>query len=449
MTYLEAVELIKDIESKYDVMSIRYRNVSVWPYLRLYLSDGIAGHTEIKASPSVVKVVLKSLFAYNPFKVFKRHDVWLFTGCERRKRIGDKMIHRISGGISSNVDGCLMIEKPHLLFGHYKKSEIEEKDIVSESWLLILFHLIERLSRLARPRIENEDVIQQILVDNNISFDYVQYVRKLNAKRLSLRCLLGLVRKPRMVMMECPYDAMGYMWACRQKGIRFIELQHGVIGRNHNAYNARCYEPMMQPDGICVFGSEEYKYFTEEAPQYARNVYQTGLYMLEKADEFFVDDVFGKDRERYSKVIVASGQSGYEDQLSACIDKVAQRHPEYLFAYIPRMADTELHFASDNVRVERDVNIYQYLKWADIHITISSTTCLEAQYFKTPTVFYDYEDRASSYYGQLLKEDNGAVYINDEKEFDGALATIQGRDFTYKDIFVHNHLERIEKVIKG
>lgn len=448
MTYLEAVELVKDIEAKYDVMSIRYKGMSVWPYLRLYLLDGISGQTEVKASGSIIKVVLKSLFAYNPLRAFKRHDVWLFTGCERRKRIGDKMIHRISGGISANVDKCLMIEKPDLLLGHYKKKDIEEKDIVSESWLLILFHLMERILRLSRPNIENEDVMRMILADNGLKFDYLHYVRMLNAKRLSLLCLLALVKNPRLVLMECPYDSMGYMWACHQRGIKFLELQHGVAGASHNAYNARYYEQRMQPDGICVFGSEEYRYFTEEEPQYAKNVYMTGLYMLEKADEFFTEDIFRKDRENYSQVIVVSGQKGFEQQLAEWIDKVAVNHKEILFVYIPRMADEVLNFSCGNVRVARDVNIYEYLKWADLHITISSTTCLEGQYFATPTIFYDYGDRASTYYGQLLKEENGAVYIKNVNEFDKAYDTIMNGKFDYKEVFVHNHVERIIKVIK-
>ena len=39
MTYLEAVALLHDIESKYDVMSIKYKGVSVWSFLRLRLLD--------------------------------------------------------------------------------------------------------------------------------------------------------------------------------------------------------------------------------------------------------------------------------------------------------------------------------------------------------------------------------------------------------------------------
>lgn len=448
MTYLEAVKLVRDIEERYDVMSIRYKGVSVWPFLRLFLLDRISVQTEIKASGSIVKVVLKSLFAYNPLKVFKRHDVWLFTGCERRKRIGDKMIHRISGGISSNVPSCLMIEKPDLLLGHYRKQVIEEKEIVSESWMLILFHFFERCLRLIKPKIEKEEVMVRLLEENNVSFDYQHYVRMLNAKRMAMRIALGLLRKPKLVLMECPYDSMGYMWACHQLGVKFLELQHGVAGAKHNAYNALFYEPQMQPDGICVFGNEEYRYFTEEEPQYTKNVYLTGLYMLEKADKFFTKDLFINDREKYERIVIASGQKGYEKELSDLIDTVAGKHPELLFIYIPRMADEELHFESGNVQIVRDANIYEYLKWADVHITISSTTCLEAQYFETPTIFFDFENRASSYYGALLLKENGAVYINNPDEFDDAYKEMTEGVFTYKEVFVHNHVERIVNVIK-
>ena len=54
MTYLEAVALLHDIESKYDVMSIKYKGVSVWSFLRLRLLDCVSVNTEIKMSKSVM-----------------------------------------------------------------------------------------------------------------------------------------------------------------------------------------------------------------------------------------------------------------------------------------------------------------------------------------------------------------------------------------------------------
>lgn len=448
MTYLEALQLINSIEAQYDMMSIRYKGVSVWPYLRLYLLDEIAGQTEVKASGPIIKIVLKSLFAYNPLKVFKYHEVWLFTGCERRKLVGDKMIHRISGGISSILNNYLMIEKPSTRIGHYPKKDIEEREIVSEAWLILITRIIERISRLTPSKIENEVIIRQVLIDRVIDFDYRHYIRLLNAKRLSLLLLLKIIRKPKLAMMECPYVSMGYMWALHQSGVKIIELQHGVINKNHNAYNAKAYEFQMKPNSIFVFGTEEYKYFTEEEPQYASDVQMTGLYMLEKANECSNKDIFEKYRSQYESIVVVAGQIGYEIQLAEMIEDVAEFHQEMLFFYIPRLVDTNLVFKVKNVIVKKGINIYEYIKWADLHVTISSTTCLEAQFFQRPTIFYDYEKRASTYYGSILEKDNGCIYIYAPKEFDNAYKLIKQGNFCYKEVFAHNHVERISKILK-
>ena len=332
-------------------------------------------------------------------------------------------------------------------YGHCIRDEIEEKYIVSESWLLILFHILKLVLRPFKLEIENEALVQKILLDNGLDFDYRHYIRSLNAKRLSLLCLMALTKKPKLALMEVPYDSMGYMWAFHQKGVKVIELQHGVAGGKHNAYNAKAYECGMNPDAICVYGSEEYRYFTEEEPQYTPKVYMTGLYMLEKADKYFKEDVFSPYKEKYEKVIVCSGQSGYEDVLAAFINDLARENKHIMFVYIPRTSDTVLYFEESNVEVAKDVNIYQYLKWADIHITISSTTCLEAQFFNKPTIFYDYMQRASAYYGKQLTAENGAYYIEKASEFDGAYRKVLNGEFEYKDIFCHQHTERISKVI--
>lgn len=448
MTYLEAVELIRQIEDKYDVMSVKYKGISVWPHLRLYLLDGVSGQTEIKGTGPIIKVVFRSLFAYNPFSIFKHHTIWLFTGCERRKRIDGKMIHRISGGFSASNCDYLMIEKTNVTIGHYKREEIEEKNIISEAWLLVLFHLIQVITRPFNQTIENEGVLKTILNDYKLRFDYGHYVRSLNAKRLSLLCLIKLTKRPKLAVIECPYNSMGYVWAFHQKGVKVLEMQHGVAGRSHNAYNAKAYEPILNPDGICVFGSAEFTYFTEEEPQYTPKVYMTGLYMLEKADEYFKQDVFGDYRNKYDKVVVCSGQNGCEDKLSLFINETAADNSNLMFIYIPRSSNADISFTEENVVIVRDVNIYQYLKWADIHITISSTTCLEAQYFETPTIFYDFNKMASTYYSNLLKAENGAIYISESKEFSNALSFLKQNNFTYLEVFAHKHIDKIKTVIQ-
>ena len=109
MQALESVKLIKGIEKNYDVMSIKWKGISVWPFLRLYLKDSVTTKKENKASASNIGLVLRCLFAYNPLCAFKRHNIWSITSCDRRKRLGEKMIHRISGAFAAEDLNCLMI----------------------------------------------------------------------------------------------------------------------------------------------------------------------------------------------------------------------------------------------------------------------------------------------------------------------------------------------------
>lgn len=449
MKYLEGVALIRQIESEYDVMSIRFKGVSAWSYLRLYLLDKITDNREFKASRSIIALVLRCLFFYSPFQIFKHYDAWVFTGCERRKRIGDKMIQRVSGGVACSVGKCLMIEKPSKQVGHYKREEINEKSIVSEAWALMTLRVLCFLSKPFPVKLENEELMRRILQEKGLDFDYKHYLKLLNAQRMTMRMLMAIVPKPKMVFMESPYDTMGYMWAFRQVGVMVIELQHGVLNRNHYAYNACAYEKGMNPDCICVFGEEEYNYFIQEQPRYAPEVRMTGLYMLELADSFFNVDLFAEYRKKYDKIIVAAGQSDAEKELSTFVNEVARRRKDILFFYIPRLNDADIRFSEENVVLKTDVNIYEYLKWANVHLTNSSTTCLESHYFHTPTIFFDFNHRSTEYYGHILFEENGAMYIQNSDQFDSALNKLLNQKTKWKELFAHNHAERIKQLVQG
>ncbi len=448
MKGVEGVKLIKEIEQNYDVMSIKFRGVSVWPFLRLYFKDSVSSQRETKASPSVVGLVFRCLFAYNPFRAFKRHDIWSFTACERRKQLGEKMIHRISGAFASENLNCLMIEKPLKGVGHYSLEKIEEKDIISESWLLMAFHAMEVLSRVRQPKLDNEQLLIRILNEHSIMFNYKRYVRILNSQRLALKILVRLTSKPKVAMMECPYDTMGYMWAFHELGVKVVEMQHGTLNGKHFSYNAKDYEPILNPDCICVFGKTEYSYLTEKKPQYAPEVRMTGLFMLELADKFFINDIFAEERKVFNAIIVVSGQPYWEEPLAQFVDSAAVEHENLLFVYIPRRFRDDLSFSSPNVRLVNGVNIYEYLKWSDIHVTITSTTCLEAQYFRTPTIFYNFENHSRNYFNNDLSEENGFEFVDNPQEFDEAYnRIINNRKMEFGEFFVHNHVKRLLDVV--
>ena len=203
---------------------------------------------------------------------------------------------------------------------------------------------------------------------------------------------------------------------------------------------------MLYPDEICVYGEEEHKYFTEEEPQFSERVSMTGLYLLDRSAEFFSEDIFAKEREKYKSIIVVAGQRPGEEELSAFVDDVAKSIKDVLFVYIPRHIET-ISFSSPNVVLKVGVNIYEYLKWCDIHVTISSTTGLEAHYYKKPVVFCDFEDVAKEYYGGVINEKNGAFYIHTKEEFLALLPTLTPDNYLYRELFAHDSEKRMKSVL--
>lgn len=451
MTYLESVQLLRDIESKYDVSSVKFKNVQIWPFIRIKLFERISGaDTNLKPSKkSGIRIVLSTLFYYNPFKYFKKSKTWLFSSFERRKQIGDRAVMRISGAIVDIEPETLVIEKPTDYQCSTPRNLVREANIVSESWILLFVHFIAFFLKLFRLKINREDVIKRILEENGLSFDYKTEIKLLYAQKKTMDYLLRIFHKPKKVFIECPYPVMGYIWSMHHHNIKVTELQHGVLNNLHYAYNSLYHSNEFYPDRMCVFGDVEFKYLTGEQCHYCKDIVRTGLYFLEVADKFFVSDVFSIYREDYKHVVLVAGQTGYEKQLVEFINVIALEAKDCIFIYVPRSLEEQFVFNRNNIVFQPGINIYEYMKWCDIHLTISSTTCLECQYFKKPTVFYDYEGRSSNYYRNVLNEDNGVYYINDCNGFTNALRSVDNNKdlFTYKEIFSHDTMDVFRRLV--
>ena len=448
MEYLDSVRKIKEIEEKYDVMSIKYRNLSVWPWLRIYLCDALSvKKQQQEISSSNVKIVLKTLFAYNPLNLFLKHKIWTFDNQGGRKLIGDNVEHVVLGGISEIENSTLNIELPDRIKRKYPKNRYKEKYLFSASWFLLLSHGIEVLFRCGVFKIEGKEIIDEILRDLGVDFDYLYFIRYLLAQKITMDFFLKVTFKPKVVVFLCPYPRMGYIWSLHKHNVPVVEMQHGVLNAFHFAYNSRFHSKEFYPDQICVFGEDEYKYFTEENTNFCSNVVKTGSYVLEKSLLTFDKDIFEKYREKYDTIVVVSGQTVYEKQMSSFVEEIAPFNKDVLFVYLPRLSDEKLVFKSENVIFRPGVNIYEYLKWCDIHMTISSTTCMEAQFFEKPTVFYDYDNLASTYYGNIFRRENGVCFIKNPSDFPTVKDLFRKGGFTYRDIYTHGHMGILKKVL--
>ena len=449
MTYLEAVELITEIETKYDVMSIRYKGISVWPMLRVRLLERITGDDIIRKSSgsSAIRQVLNTLFYYNPLLYFKRYKVWVFSHNGSRNVIGDKRVERTTGCVIEAEPSTLFIEKPDAHQAEFPRNSIPEKQIVSESWVLMLVHLFATLYPLKLIK-TNERVLLELLSDVKISFDYRRAIRLLYAQKRIFDVLLFICHKPKVVVIECPYTIMGYVWSLHKHKIRVIEMQHGVLNKHHYAYNSLCHSDLLNPDEMWVYGDEEHRYMTSADCHYCNKVNKVGLYFLNYARDFFINDPFADYRRKYTTICLVAGQTGYEDAMADYVEEAAKDNKDCLFLYVPRKTDVGLEFNADNVILKLGVNIYEYMIWCDIHLTISSTTCLESHYYHKPTIFYDFRKMASTYYGDVLQKENGVVYTETSSSFKNALEQLKNTDICYREIFTNGTVQRMRDLLK-
>lgn len=451
MAYLEGIKKLREIEQDYPVMSITFKGQPIWPFVRIYLFQllGATDHQNAhKVESSKIKTVVNALFAYNPLTILKRHKNWLFTATERRKAIGDKYIQRVSGFMSEIDKNCLVIEKPSTHLQHISKKYIAEKHIISEAHLLLSAHVIERFLRYKKLNIENEHILIKILKDHSITFDYKYFVRYLWSQKIATDLLLSLAPKPERVLIECPYNILGYVWSLHSHNVKVIELQHGVIGSSHYAYILP-HNSIFSPDEIWVYGMRDVRFLKESNPQYAVDIFDTGLYYLDYAYRAFDKDTFAQYRSKYKYIIVFAGQASVEEAVHKFIDSAAAENPETLFVYVPRYADEAFDVERPNVMFAPGVNIYEYLKWCDLHSTVSSTTCLEAAYYGKKTIFYNFDNLATKYYDGTLIEGQGVRYINSPHQVRSAIESLTtSTENINSDGFSKFSLENVSNLLK-
>lgn len=448
MNYIEAQLLIQKMEDTYDVSTITYKNVPIWPFMRLYLLDNLSTKRARGGSISNIWLILKRMFQYNPLSFFRKYDIWIYNAASTRKLIDGKYYSCISGAIPEVYRNTLTLENPESSVAAYKKNTINDTNIVSNAWSIMIVRGLEFLLRPFSLNIKNEALLVKILKECNSDFNYKKYVRFLVNQKRAADFFQFVSGKPKVVFIIDAYDQMGYVWSFHNHKVPVVELQHGVLNKSHNGYNCPIDTKIFAPDEICVFGEFEYKYLKNKVPQYAHTVTKTGMFFLDKVNSFYKNDIFYEYRNKYKKLVVVSGQTGYEDVLANFIEKVSKLDHNILYFYIPRRY-TELKFTQNNVLLKNGVNIYPLLKWCDMHCTISSTTCLEAHYFKKKNVFYDYNNMASEYYKNVINENNNAFYTQNEEEFLKIVnCTENDDDVEYKELYSINHTDKIKKVLE-
>jgi len=291
-------------------------------------------------------------------------------------------------------------------FTFVKRTKSEKINVMQHAKVLI--QSLENEFNIQFTNQQRKKLVNQLIMQMSNRECYKKYFRHLLKKI-----------KPKIIILVVAYnfDHMLLIETAKEFGIPVVELEHGIIGKGHIAYNF--YEQMNLisfPDYIFTFGQ-----FDVDTPQYPfdrKFVFPVGSAELEKQSKFYKTKVKKKKRK---KIITYLSDNTKEllcnsVELSKMIntnnyDIIVKLHPsEYV-----QWKKWYPFLINNNIRVVNDAkhDIYYYLAISDYVVGCASTTLYEATAFDTQILIY----KVGEYYrSEPLVENKLAEYVDSVEE---------------------------------
>lgn len=409
---------LKEIEKKTDVDSIKYKGLSVWPVLRYYFCvTGTANKIPKESKKGIfVHLIRTTFFGFKNY--FKKHDYLLITSSSNRILIKNKYTDKFIDEIAGNLSNSWILEQP--IKGRFMKSNLPSNTISSKYPLAILTWLISRC--IIRFKVENEKAIKEVLKELDITVDY-KILCKTYYAQYRVMLFLAKWHKFKAVYIVVHYTNMGYIKALRELEIPVIEVQHGLISRNHCAYNIytptdlKCY-----PNYLLTFGKKELSTFQNDNLFISREkVIAVGhLYIDHIASNYEGDKKLKKIQKNFRKTIAVSSQNHpTEPKLIEFIKTVAELDESILFVFVPRTysKNTDDYNFPKNIILTEWLDVYQVIWHSDIHSTVFSTCALEAPSIGVKNVLINIENMSKHIFDDILNDKTVTRYSADPLDY--------------------------------
>lgn len=439
MSTAENIQKIIQIEQQYEVNSVTYQGLKVWPIIRLnlvqLLSTPAKNNSKKTASNRVNLEQKVENFRFSeiqteylnqaklwqekltPFWDFSKTDILFFSRWENHSekvngRFYDRCLDPILEQCKTRTNNLkIELDSPQ---SRQKQPRWEPSIYIDPTPCLIKEHLIRCcLSRtLKQHRIQNFAELQFIIHQNtDFWLDEQQLLNQiylLQSYQTFFTDLLSIIR-PKVVFLVCYYYivAMALVKVCRELGIKTVEVQHGIQGKLHSLYAHWSKIPQsgydFLPDYFWVWSEQCQRDMMETRPPFGGN--QThhiplvggNLWLAKWSKEDFglseAEKAFLNQLRQYQKVILVSLQTF--DMLPELLDLLVPAMQEgagswfWLIRFHPlhqgerevkRVLSALQPHGLTNFEIEFSTKtpLYSLLRHCDYHVTVHSTVCHEA-----------------------------------------------------------------------
>jgi len=463
---LSVIDFIKEIETSFNVGSLKVKNMEIWPFLRTsyyftYRNKYIFNINNKKGT-DIKKIINTFINVFYGIKnLFKKYDYIIFSNIGERRVMNNKYINKLVNNLISELgeDKVLLIEYPRNRI-HYNINLIPYKNIISANLFRIFGHL-SLLNKLIR--IDNEYILKEI---NNI------YKLKVDYKIITLRFFIYVtllnffyrLYKPKKIFVTTYYSLFhqAAIYSCNKRGLNSIEFQHGVINNQHPAYNVFTkLDNVFFPKYLFVFG-DAVKYIFNSNNYFMEldRVFSVGnMYLDYIKYEYKITNKmlnkFSKFRRQYNKIIAVSSQKTIETKLIQFIKEVSLLDENILYIFIPRELNKDYSNEgfSSNIIIIKELNVYQIIKESDFHSTMYSTCALEAPVLGVPNILINIEGLAKKYYEEILTNSDTTKFVDTKKEYYNTVLTWNTKSKQeimnlHNFFYEKNHKESLRRALK-
>jgi hypothetical protein len=407
---------LKDIEESYDVASLQYIGEQIWPVLRWHYFD------QIRIEQNNIKRKKKSKFAriieffYNWTKWFSLYDYFFYSDSElsTRRKINGKYLDRFMDPIIDCIgkDKCLLVEIPTP--EHHSIKDTYTENITSYTSLEIISRIINLFSK--KTKLENKKILLSIQEKYGLKINDEKIIKLYLAKKHLYKFLYNHYNL-KAIFFDDSYRDIARLSAANELKIPTIDVQHGVIGQEHPAYNVYFkMSDLFRCTYLFTFGEVEKTLNNPPFLFKAENVYPVGSYYLDYINEkYTIDPSLKAHIGRYKKSVAVTLQKNLENELIEFVFSSAKLDEGILYLLVPRQ-DTSFTSSFSNVELVYEPNFYELMKYVDFHVTIFSSCAIEAPSLGVPNILVDIGGYAKKYYSNILNDPKITRYVDSPKK---------------------------------
>lgn len=398
------------------------RRFEIYPWIKVRIFH-MAMMQKEQLKEKSIRVFFDQLWSvfYGFRNFFRSYDTWAFTNSSERIEINGKYTDKLFDHLTAEQGvKTLLIELR--LFKQYRRKDIASRYVVSKSVLIFLEEIYTRLF-LHRIHIENSELLDEIKKELGVDVDTLRAVKKGLAQYRIMKFLLATLPNPKAVFFTVSYGSFGYIKALKERGIRVVEMQHGLIGEGHYAYYYyREFCPDQFPDDLLTFGDQDVGILSRsKIPLHA--VYPVGSYVI----DYYSGNQVEKDRVD-TEVLVSLQDEEWSMALLEFVVNCAAILTEVRWIIKTRRSPESFyreHFDFPASVTFTGSNLYESLTRCSHHLTIFSTTAIEALALGIPVLLFNYKNASREFLGGQLANNPYVRFVNTPEEMKTGLSQLE------------------------